>query len=455
MFAIPGIIALMVFVYVRPQDLVGGVFTRVPFLYLNCGLALFGLAVDLKLRIIKPIPAPALLWGLLFVIWAAISTAIKAGPLFTVQMIELGTAFLMFVVIAQGVQSFKSLQTIVFAVISCSLFLIVIAAHQGQAPYNCAIDHGGGMLTAEDRPCVPEETMCTVGGEPGAIYRCERVGLFDTTSIKGRVRYIGVLQDPNELAVAIGASFALLIAWTTRKRTVGAWVFLIVAGTLASIALVMTQSRGGQLVFAMVLGVYFVSRFGLGAGIVIGLMLAAPMLLLGGRSDAASDHSTLERYEAWRAGSYMFRTAPIMGVGKGMYDHIHYLTAHNSYVLVWTELGLVGWFLWSTMVYITVKTCWVARKTFETVAGAAAPRNWSLGLIAAYAGTGVGIMFLSMSYHFVIWIYLGLGGALYSSIKSHVPDFRVRYGLKDVAFIVVFDILFMFFIEGILRLKGF
>ena len=42
---------------------------------------------------------------------------------------------------------------------------------------------------------------CHEGGEPGAIYRCERVGLFGTVSVgEGRVRYRGVLKDPNELA---------------------------------------------------------------------------------------------------------------------------------------------------------------------------------------------------------------------------------------------------------------
>ena len=53
MFAIPGILGLLLFIYVRPQEIVPAL-ARVPFLYLFLALSLFGLMIDLRLRVTKP-----------------------------------------------------------------------------------------------------------------------------------------------------------------------------------------------------------------------------------------------------------------------------------------------------------------------------------------------------------------------------------------------------------------
>ena len=58
-----------------------------------------------------------------------------------------------------------------------------------------------------------------------------------------------------------------------------------------------------------------------------------------------------------------------------------------------------------------------------------------MALLAAFAGLVVGIFFLSFAYHYVLWIYLGLAGALYSAVRTHDPSFRVRFGLVDLAIV--------------------
>ena len=70
--------------------------------------------------------------------------------------------------------------------------------------------------------------------------------------------------------------------------------------------------------------------------------MALPVLLLGGRSGENADQSTLERYEAWSTGLTMFRGNPVFGVGARQFAEHHYLTAHNSYVLSFAELGFPG-----------------------------------------------------------------------------------------------------------------
>ena len=52
-------------------------------------------------------------------------------------------------------------------------------------------------------------------------------------------------------------------------------------------------------------------------------------------------------------------------------------------------------------------------------------------LLASLCGMVVGVFFLSFNYHYVLWVYLGLSGAFYASVKRHSPDFEVRLGLRD------------------------
>jgi len=61
-------------------------------------------------------------------------------------------------------------------------------------------------------------------------------------------------------------------------------------------------------------------------------------------------------------------------------------------------------------------------------------------LTAAFAGLAVGMFFLSFSYHYVLWIYIGLSGALYSAVRRHDASFVVRFGSLDAAIVAGTDI---------------
>jgi hypothetical protein len=63
-------------------------------------------------------------------------------------------------------------------------------------------------------------------------------------------------------------------------------------------------------------------------------------------------------------------------------------------------------------------------------------------------------MFLTLTYHTVLWIYLALVGALYSAIRRHAPEFKVRFGWKDFGIVVVADIALLLFVSVYLRFKG-
>jgi putative inorganic carbon (HCO3(-)) transporter len=64
------------------------------------------------------------------------------------------------------------------------------------------------------------------------------------------------------------------------------------------------------------------------------------------RTIDAEEASAEGRLDAWYEGFQMLFHHPLFGVGMGQFTEHHHLTSHNSFVLVFSELGLVGYFLW-------------------------------------------------------------------------------------------------------------
>ena len=59
------------------------------------------------------------------------------------------------------------------------------------------------------------------------------------------------------------------------------------------------------------------------------------------------------------------------------------------------------------------------------------------------AAQAVGTFFLSFAYHYVLWIYFGLAGALYVATRSHDRSFEVKLSLREILTIAVIDGVFV------------
>jgi O-Antigen ligase len=449
MFAIPGIIGLVFLIYVRPQEFLGPI-QAVPFLYLCFGLWLFGMIIDLRTGNLRWRKTPQLGLVVTFFVFASL-TALVHGPASAMKpMTTLAVCVALYLGIAHAVQSFRALEIVSGAVLAVVLFVCGVGTEQGFAPHGCVlIDEAAASDTAsgkpDGRPCETARSCYQGDAEPDAEYMCERIGLFGTTSIgQGRVRYRGTLQDPNELALAGGAGLPLAFALGRRKKSFKKAALVGLALALVGCCAVLTESRGGQLVLLAVLAVFFVKRFGLG-GLAVGGVLALPLLLLGGRSGEEAASSTVERIDCWAEALSIWRSHPLAGVGLGRFGEFHYMTAHNSYLLTLAELGLPGMLLFTAIVYLSAKIPVEVLRRFpkprrgEPEDGAAVARRWATAYLAAFAGLVVGIFFLSFSYHYVLWIYLGLAGGLYSAVRAHAPWFRVRLKALDAIAIVLID----------------
>jgi O-antigen ligase len=459
MFAIPGILALIGLIYVRPQEF-SAALRGMPFLYLALGLAAFGIAVDLRLHLLRPRLLPQVKWILLFVAWCLMTVLVRAPDTIEPVFLQVGVSAVLALTIGHGVQTLRGFQTVAGMILVSSLVLSAIGAHQAFAPRQCLIiDESRPAEAAAMRPdgrscetareCLADEDAA----EPGADYRCERVGLLGTTTIGGRVRYIGVLEDPNFLALTVGIALPFAFAFAERKRSLVRLLLLGLSIVLVLGCIIFSESRGGQLVFLAVMGAYFVKRFGT-RGLLLGLLVAVPLLLWGGRSGEEAESSSLERLECWYEGMSMWRAYPIIGVGTSQFVEHHYLTAHNSYVLAAAELGSFGFFLWSIVLYGAVRVPIDALRRFAAVPEAAALRTWAMALLASMVGLLVGIFFLSFCYHYVLWIYIGLAGALYSAIRTHDPEWRIRFGWRDLMAVVAIDLSLLALLYVYTRLKA-
>lgn len=457
MFAIPGISLLIVFILVRPQEYLP-LLQRVPFLHLFAVIALVGWVIDVRLRRTQPMGSPSLPWAAAFLLWCVVTVAVVVPDQLIPKLLEMLILFTVYGTIAHGIQRFRSFQLVtgVFALVC--VIVAAICMHQGLSPLQCV---AGEEMTNESvgrpdgRACETTEQCRGPGSEPGLQYRCEHVGIAGMHSVDHRVRYRGDLQDPNEVALVIAVGgISLLAGFLRRKRETSFRILAVLAMAICVITILMTKSRGGQIAMLLVFFVYLVRRFGWTA-ILPAVLMAIPLLVFGGRHDASADMSTMERYEAWATGLGMFHGSPIFGVGAGQFVEHHYLTAHNSFVLTFAELGFPGFVLFVAMIWISMKSVIHGLIALRDKPGAEVARVWGMALLGSMIGTIFSISTLSFAYKAVLWILFGLVGAWTSCIRIHDPTFRVRLSLRDLVIIIIACALFATVLLPLfLRLKG-
>ncbi len=457
MFVIPGIVVLVTYVYLRPHE----VFSALHGLGFPTVLAigLFGYLLDVKVGASRrPRLSLLLVLGFAFFAWATLTIAINAPDTLTESLLFFAGPIGFFFLISQGVGGVRGLAVVSGAVLLVTVALALIGVHQGLSPSVCIAGDmstaGGAVIESQDlRPCT-SRADCVAGGVPDQDYLCEHAGLASTTSVGGRVRYRGVFQDPNELAWVMSMSLPFAFAWLERRPRDRRTRDRLLVG-LAMVAIVacnvMTRSRSGQIALVATLGVYFVRRFGW-RGIAAGAVVALPVLLLGGRSDA--DSSTQERLECWMQALDIWRQYPLVGVGARLFTQHHYLTAHNSALLALAELGPIGLGLFTAVIYAAFKITIQVQRDFAARPEAQSVRIGAFATLAGLTGLVASALFLSLTYHVALWIQLALAGAIQAAVWRHDPDWRLRWRWRDTVTVVGLDVALIAGISVYLKLKG-
>lgn len=283
-----------------------------------------------------------------------------------------------------------------------------------------------------------------------------------------RITYLGFLNDPNDLGVAFLMALPFTsYLWRTSKTWYYRWTWF--AGScLIVYAIYLTNSRGAILGLAFLLGLFFVQRRGLFAAILVGALLLPFGLLLPSRLGTidAQEESAAGRIEAWYEGHQMFFENPFFGVGKGNFTEYHTLTAHNSFILVYSELGLVGYFLWLSFIALSIYMLWSIHthtppKTTEGILPEA--DNWlktkamANTLLFTWAGFLIPSFFLSRSYLILLFILSALSVGLYQyarSLSPSLPTVNVASHTGRLIILEMASIIFLYLLTKILLLMS-
>lgn len=234
-----------------------------------------------------------------------------------------------------------------------------------------------------------------------------------------RIRALGFMNDPNDLALAIVAALGLIGgAWrpSPRRR-----VLLLAAAGALVYGVYLTRSRGGAVALLVVLWRFAAPRIGRVPAFVLVAALGAGALALdfGGRSLSIDmDASASGRLLAWREGLDMLEAEPLLGVGYGGFLDRHTLTAHNSLVLCFAETGLLGTFFWVGLLVVTLLELRGVRNLPGCEPFDESARRWAEGLQLSLIGFMAAAFFLSRTFAPTLYLIAGLSAALAAIVRD-------------------------------------
>jgi O-antigen ligase len=182
------------------------------------------------------------------------------------------------------------------------------------------------------------------------------IGWTGVVVINGRSTYLGLLNDPNDLSMVFLMTLPLTLYLARVTESTLLRLALWAAGAAILYAGYLCNSRGAMLGLAAMLLTYGIRRYGLLGSLLASPLLLAPLVLLAPSrmNDMSADEaSAAGRVDAWYAGFEMLRSHPLFGIGKGLFTDHHGLTAHNSFVLAFAEMGLFGYFFWLSMLVMS------------------------------------------------------------------------------------------------------
>jgi O-antigen ligase len=269
--------------------------------------------------------------------------------------------------------------------------------------------------------------------------------LYAAPNAHGSMRLGSSISNPNELASILVAALALSLGLTVvLKRLPLARLAAAGAAALCAAAIFLTGSRGGLVGLSVALAAFLVvgARWR-GRFLVVALVLvvaaagyykyvASPAV----RAHVSTVGSGTGRTDLWQVGWRMVEQNPIQGVGAGNFpvSSVHYLlqpgalaqgsyfigtpkVAHNSYLEVWVELGLVGLTLF---VFILGFCLYSALRAIGAFArqGDVQMEMIARALFVAIAGVMATDFFGSRESAKELWLLLGLAPALLAIARS-------------------------------------
>jgi hypothetical protein len=227
-----------------------------------------------------------------------------------------------------------------------------------------------------------------------------------------RICGLGFLSDPNDFAQFLSLLLPLLLPFWNRERRVRSFFLCLLPAAILLFGIYLTNSRGALLGLALLAVFLLKDRMGAKAGVIISPLAIIAILALNqsGRAMSLDEDSALGRVNAWSDGLGMFQRSPLWGIGYNLFLQYHERTAHNSFVLCLSELGLMGTFVWLGLIVTSVQHLQALPQRIKFPKLDIA--RWSFALRASLYTVLATSWFLSRTYSSCFYIILALGFAL-------------------------------------------
>jgi O-antigen ligase len=282
-----------------------------------------------------------------------------------------------------------------------------------------------------------------LGALASAVY-----GLIVPTDPAATERLSGAEGNANETAAALvaGGALAGALAASWRGHPVLRWLAAI-GVPLCGYAILLTLSRGGLVALgaALIAAVFVAGRWRpvvLGGAVITAVgavmyfaVFAPPMA----RQRVTQLEGGTGRVDIWKVGWRMVESNPLHGVGAGNFQNssVHFLlqpgavarsdfivdtpkAAHNTYLEVLAELGVVGLALFLIILGFSLTTTVKAIRAFRQ-RGDPQMEIISRALFVALIGLLAACFFGSREFSKQLWMLMALGPAFLAMARASVP----------------------------------
>lgn len=305
-----------------------------------------------------------------------------------------------------------------------------------------------------------EQAMWLVGALLIGALVSAAYGLAVPVEAGAEERLSGAFGNANETAAALAVGVALAggLAFALRDRP---WLRLgaIIGVPLSMIALFMTVSRGGivALVAVLVAAVLIAGQRRKAAIAAVVLAAVTAVVYFGAvagpeaREHLLKSNGGTGRSDIWKVGWRMVEANPVLGVGAGNFasSSVHYLlepgtimrpdfivdnpkVAHNTYLEVLAELGVVGLVLFLALIGSALATMLKAARLFAA-RGDREMEVLARAVLIALVGFLTAAFFGSREFSNQLWLLLSLGPALLGLARSEFGELSSSAGARGGA----------------------